>query len=301
MRLPGRNVVKVLAMILMLVYSKLVFTVFTVLHYAVLYAYNPNGTLKSKLVWYFDGNVPYLGTKHAPLFVVAFICSIAMLFFVFSLLLIQCLQKRSSLWFLRWVVRLRPFYEAYTGPCHDNYRFWPGFLILIRTGLYTMNSSFTADTDSSSRIKMLITVAVCIVVMSLACIFPYGVYKRWPLNVLEFSFLLNLCITSGFLGITHHGYQKSKAIYTSMSITVLTFLGILIYHFHGQTKYTRGWKKITKWFSVQAKKMRTHRQRQVQKSEEIEGSGHKLTMLLLPQELPPVVHFDRCREPLVEV
>ena len=45
---------------------------------------------------------------------------------------------------------------------------------------------------------------------------------------------------------------------------------------------------MTKWFSIQAQKIRTLRQKQVPKSEETESNGHKLTMLLLPQELPPV-------------
>ena len=244
MRLLGRNVAKILATVFMLVYSNLAPTTLLTLKFAKLYTSAPNRPYNSMLVWYFDGNVPYLGAKHAPLFVVALISSVLMLFLVFSLLLNQCLQKRSNLWCLRWVVRLRPLYEAYTGPCHDNYRFWPGFLILMRTGLYTMNSSFIADTGSTAQIKMLITAAMCIVIVSLAFIFPHGVYKRWPLNILEFSFLLNLCITSCFLGITQQRHLKNKVLYTSISISVFTFLGILTYHIQSQVRKMRCWKKL---------------------------------------------------------
>ena len=59
----------------------------------------PNSTIQKKFVWYFDGNVLYLGIKHALLFAVALFCSIFALLFMLCLLFIQCLQKRSDRWF----------------------------------------------------------------------------------------------------------------------------------------------------------------------------------------------------------
>ena len=299
MRILGRNAVKILATIFMLVYSNLASTTLIALHYAKLYTSAPNHSFNSQLVWYFDGNISYLGPKHAPLFVVALLCSIVTLFLVFSLLLNQCLQKRSNLYCLHWVVKFRPFYEAYTGPCHDSYRFWPGFLILMRTGLYTMNSSFVADTGSTAQIKMLITAAMCIVIISLAIIFPHGVYKRWPINILEFSFLLNLCITSCFLGITQDRHLKNKALYTSVSVSVLTFLGILIYHIQSQVWKLHCLKKVVENASKKTRKLLVFgRNRKQQKSED---NVNKLETFLLPQDFPPVVQFDRYREPLMEL
>ena len=244
-RLFGRNIVKVLATLAFLLYTNLVFATIVALQYATLYIHDTNGTWYSKLIWYHDGNIPYFGPKHAPLFVVASICAVVMLFFVISLLLIQCLQKRSELLCFRWVERLRPFYEAFTGPCHDSYRFWPGFILFVRSGLYVMNFLIPAYSDALFRIKMLVTAAMFVIIMSLACIFPQGVYKRWPLNILEFSFYLNLCITSGFLGLNYNKHQNIFAVYTSVSISAFTFIGILIYHFYGRIKDTNLWKKVT--------------------------------------------------------
>ena len=293
-RLFGRNVIKTLATVFILVYSNIVSTSLRVIHFAALYVSDPNKAPRSILVWYYDGNIPYLGPKHAPLFVMALVFYISALFFVFSLLLIQWLQKRSSFWYLRWVVRLRPFYEAYTGPCHDNYRFWPGFLILTRTGLYAVNNFYVAHTGSVAHIKMFVTAAICIVVMSMACIFPHGVYKKWLLNVLEFSFLLNICITSGILGITQKKHIKSQVVYTSVTISAIIFLGILVYHFHSQLREKTLWKKLITRFSIRRQNIKS---RKVQMAEDID---HKLHMQSMSKNLPPVVHFDQCREPLMD-
>ena len=246
-RLFGRNIIKVLATLAFLLYTNLVFSTIVALQYATLYIRDSNGSQYSKLIWYHDGNVPYFGPKHIPLFIVASICAVVMLFFVISLLLIQCLQKRSELVCFSWVERLRPFYEAFTGPYHDSYRFWPGFILFMRSGLYVMNFLILAYiySDALFRIRMLDTAAIFIVIMSLACIFPQGVYKRWPLNILEFSFYLNLCITSGFLGLNYNRHQNISAVYASVSISAFAFVGILIYHIYSRIKDTNIWKKVT--------------------------------------------------------
>ena len=114
-RLMRRNVINVLATLTVILYSNLSFAVFTTFKYATLHISTSNGTQYSKVAWYYDANVPYFGLKHSLLFAVASLCSIAMVFFVFSLLLIQCLQKRSDYCCLHWVDRFRPFYEHTLG------------------------------------------------------------------------------------------------------------------------------------------------------------------------------------------
>ena len=298
-RLFGRNIIKVLATVLFLLYSNIAFAVFIAAQYATMHYSTPNATLSSKPVWYLDGNVPYLGSKHAPLFLVAMLWWIAMCFYVLSLLLIQCLQKQPNIWCLRWIITLKPFYDAYTGPCRDNYRFWPGFLLFMRTGFYFMNSLIPAYSVVFYQVKMLTTAALCVVIMSLACIFPHGVYKRWPLNVLEFSFFLNLCITSGILGLSSHLRQRYYAVNTSVSIAAFTFLGILAYHFHRQIKDTKRWRKFIAWLSVRSRISRIVKREQSREIDNFLNSSDERAFLL-PQPLPPVVKFDQCREPLVE-
>ena len=163
----------------------------------------------------------------------------------------------------------------------------------MRTGLYAVNNFYVAHTGSVAHIKMFVTSAICVVVMSLACIFPHGVYKKWLLNVLEFSFLLNICITSGVLAITQQKHIQSQVVYTSVSISAITFLGILVYHFQSQLRKKTFWKKLIRKFSIQRQNTKS---RKVQTSEDID---HKLEQSMSKQ-FPLVVHFDQCREPLMD-
>ena len=173
-RLLGRNIVKVLATLVAMMYYNLLFATFVTFRSSILHISTTNGTQYSKSVWYYDGSIPYLGLKHAPLFITALICSLFILYLIGSLLLIQCLQKRSELPCLRWVERLGPFYETYTGPCRDHYHFWPGFLFLVRTGLFTMNSLIPSYIGTFFQIKMLIIAVSFVLIISLACISPQG-------------------------------------------------------------------------------------------------------------------------------
>ena len=298
-RLLGRNIIKVLATLVAMMYFNLLFATFVTFQYAVLHISTTNGTQYSKTVWYYDGSIPYLGLKHTPLFVTALICSLLILYLILSLLFIQCLQKRSELPCLRWVERLRPFYEAYTGPCRDHYRFWPGFLFFVRTGLFIMNSLIPSHIDTFFKVKMLITAVVFVLIISLACISPQGVYKKWPVNILEFSFYLNLCITSGYLGLNYNKQKKASAVYTSVSIAALTFFGIMVYNCYSQVKNTKVWKKLTIWTSVRVRFVHNHTKPDSE-SDDFESEECDERDQLLPQALPPVIRFEHLREPLVE-
>ena len=299
-RLLGRNVIKVLATVAVLLYSNLMYALVITFRYAKLHVFTSNGSQHySKMVWHYDGNIPYLGLKHSLLFIVASICAMFMFFFLVSLLFIQCLQKRSNVWCLRWVEKLRPFYEAYTGPCNDSYRFWPGFLLFMRTGIYIIDSLIPTWSDILFRVKMIITAAIFVVIMSMSCIFPHGVYKRWPLNVLEFSFFLNLCITSGFLGFNFSHHQNVSVVYTSVSITVLTFTGILVYHFYCQIMHTSAWKKLVSWCSIQHQRVCIRREGFTDhESEEIKTDDE--ATLLLPSTMPSVITFEDYDGPIVD-
>ena len=283
-RLFGRNIVKVLATLFFAMYSNIVFIACQTFNYTELD--HSDGSTHS-IVWYSDGNLPYLGPKHAPLFTVAIFCSFIVSFYVMSLLFIQCLQKRSGLWCFRWVNTLRPFYDAYTGPCNDAYRFWPGFLLFIRTGLYIVNSSILTYGQHQNffQVRMLVTAAICVLVMSLACIFPHGVYKKWPLNVLEFSYFLNLCVTCAMLGNNAHTRDRNRPLMVSISIAAVTFLGIVVYRFYCQVKDTKMWRKLDKCLSVRSKRISHHK---VDENDLIsEERDH-----LLPHQLPAAFKFN---------
>ena len=100
--------------------------------------------------------------------------------------------------------------------------------MFMRLCLYILNATNLTNITSPHQKKLLSfgTTIVCVIILSLSCVFPHGVYKKWPLNMLEFSFFLNLCITSALWTI----FEDYPIVSTSAGIAVMTFLGILIYH-----------------------------------------------------------------------
>ena len=295
-RLFGRNIVKVLATLLFLMCSPLTYAILQTLQCTHLHISTPNGT-KKRLVWYYDGNVPCLGAKHLPLFVVGITCAVAVCWFTFSLLLVQCLQRRANLFCFRWVEKFRPLFEAYTGPCRDNYRFWPGFLMFMRLGLYVLNTvapTFT-NTPIQRKLASFGTAAVCVIILSLSCIFPHGVYKKWPLNMLEFSFFLNLCITSALWTIS----ESNAIVYTSVDIAMTTFLGILIYHIGAKMKINIcDCMKFKIWLLKFAQKIPFKHQIGLYCCPK-DTEDNDETTTLLSQPLPPVIQCGQYREPLI--
>ena len=276
-------------------YSPIIFTLLQTFQCTHLHISTVNGT-KKRLVWYYDGNVPYFGPKHIPLFVVGIFFVAAMLWFTTSLLLIQCLQRRSHLFCFRWVEKLRPFFETFTGPCRDSYRFWPGLLLFMRFGLYVMNTTILtfANTTVQRKLTSICTAIVCMIILSISCMFPYGVYKRWPINVLEFSFFLNLCITSILWTISEQ--YSSAVMYTSNIIVMFTFLGILTYHISARMKlniYTKMMTKFSLTKLMEKIPFKDHIKPYLCPSE-VENDSE--TTSLLPQPLPTVAQY---REPLV--
>ena len=282
-RLFGRNVLKVLATLLFLTHSQLMHASFQSIRYAALYVKTQNET-RTVYVWSFDGNIPYLGFQHVILFLLAAVCLLFMLFFTLCLLFIQCLQKHNNRWYLRWVERLRPFFEAFTGPCHDDYRFWPGLLHLLRSIIYILSMYFNGYELHYRHWKMLTISMFCVLIMALACIFPHGVYKKWPLNVLEFSYILNLCILCVLLGFYKHPYLP---MFASVSLVMVTCVGLLFYHTHQQIKTTKTWSKIIKWMPIHLQRFHK-RKSDCKLSEECDP--------LLPEPLPAVAPY---REPLI--
>ena len=88
-------------------------------------------------VWLYDGNVDYFKGKHIPLFIAALLLLLISLPYTFILNFIQDLQHWSSYRVLFWVKRLKPLFDAYTGPHKDKHRYWTGpcmqYLLVMST------------------------------------------------------------------------------------------------------------------------------------------------------------------------
>ena len=219
-RILGDNSVSVLATLFLLSYAKLLRTILIVLEFTVLEYPDCQ-----HIVWSFDGNILYFGLKHSILFVVAVIILLVLwLPYTFTLLFVQCLRRYSHHYGLRWVNKLTPFFDSYTGPLKDKHHYWIGLglfarLVLLLTSTVTLITmpyvSALIVTISASMLGMLVI----------------SVYKEWWLGLLEGAFLINLALfSSGALLVEAQQGNKEALACTSLTIAFILFLAIISYH-----------------------------------------------------------------------
>ena len=287
-RLVGRNVVKVLATLGLVCFHQ----VFKIALGCLEFAYVKHSDGHKTTIWQHDGNIHYLTGKHIPLFILGIFLFFLSLFSTLTLLFIQCLQKNSNFFCLTWVNRLRPFFDAYTGPCNMHYRFWPGCLFCARLVLFTLNAIMINNND----INLYIIITACVVVLIGAFVLPNGVYRRRTLNILESIFILNLGIVSGCLVYYSNKHSNSMSnsiertqyiVYPSVALTMVLFAGILIYHCAKQLQSFRFCRKLS--LSAITKRLRFRVQRE--RDEEREP---------FLQDMPQVARFNQYREELIE-
>jgi len=235
-KLIGTNAVKVLATLFLLSYAKLQRTIIVACSFTII-SYSTAEESVEWPVWLHNVNVSYLRGKHIPLFIVAVVFGVLTLPYTFILLFVQWLQKKSNIKLFRWVQKIMPLLDAYAGPYKDRYRFWTGLLLLIRIIIFT---SFAANLQGEPQLNLMVTTLACIFLLMLGWIFTDGIYKAWPLNILESSFFVNLAVLSAATAYIISGEGQSEAsaqsavTYTSVSVALITFIGILLYHIYKQ-------------------------------------------------------------------
>ena len=244
-KLCRRNSVQVLGTSFLLSYAKLLRVTITIFQPTKL-MYS-NGL--SKTVWHYDGNIDYLKEKHIPLFAVSLIICVTFAPFTLVLFGIQWLQPYSSHKPLFWVNKLKPIFDAYTGPYKDKHRYWTGLLLLVRILLFLLFSFNDIFGYSTNLFSIIVTVA---------CIFAYlsslgGVYNSWPLNLLEHFFLLNLMILSAGTLYMYAISVDNTAIVTNLSVGIafVVFTAIILYHIVDSLATTQWKKSLRKTFSKQ--------------------------------------------------
>ena len=233
-RLIGKNIVQVLATLFLISYTRLIQLIIDVFSYTSL-TY-PDGYRKK--VWYVDGNVEYFKGKHIPLFFVTVLFLSVSLPYTVILLTIQLLYKISHYRLMFWVQRLKPFFDAYTGPYKAPHRYWTGLLLVVRIILLAIFSTFQSSHLPVNTLSIIIISIALIGWLSLA----KGVYERSLNNFLELMFLSNLAITSAVVLVDR---QHTKvAIYISTGTAFITFVGIILYHVVKQLLLTKLGSKV---------------------------------------------------------
>ena len=245
--LLGNNPVSVLATLILLSYAKILRTFIAVIY--ITYLEYPND--HNRKVWLYDANIDYLSGKHIPLFIVALVVFF-FLFFPYTLLLLfgQWLQAISHMRLFSWVnsARLKPFMDSYHAPYKAKHRYWPGLLLMFRFVLFLVFALNPSQDPSINLLAILVGTGI-LVVWAWVC---GGVYRNWCLGALEGSFALNLIILAVATYHVEHSKGNQLAVgYTSVSIALVTFIGIVAYHTLVQLRYIKLLKKpnLNFWFN----------------------------------------------------
>ena len=236
----GRNIVPVLATLVLMSFTKLLRTTTNALMISKLHCGSHEWT-----VWSVDGNINYGTSKHSIL--VAFSVVVLVLSIIYSCLIFstQWLQRYSYLCCRCTndpVLKLLPFIDAYTGPYKERYRFWTGLLLIVRL-LLTVVFIYT-----SGSLHALNNYIIVLVEMIILYILKDNVYCKGLLSILEQSFHINLFIlalTNSFISHSTKYYKLYVSFITATSIVVsmVAFIVTILCHLYIKTKGMQCYKQ----------------------------------------------------------
>ena len=227
-KLVGSNAVPVLATLLLLSYTKLLRTIVTALHKRDITLHCQNSS-HQLTVWYEDPTLQYAKSKHLYLFSFALIvlvlfCLPYTLFLLLNPLFEKYLTKYRLCSFL---YKIKPVLDAYSGPMKDEYRVWPGLLLMARIPV------LLAVTFAENLIQfryLLLSILLSVLIVILTCF--QRVYNNRLHNFIEtwFIFLLTamvaLAIASDSVRYTTIWYNVSIGVFTC------SFIAIIGYHLY---------------------------------------------------------------------
>ena len=271
-RWTGTNTVSVLATLFFLSYAKLLRTTLDIMSQTTLTHRDQSNITVNNVVWLIDGNYNYIKWPHCVLFFAALITLIIHLLPITVLILFApLLQTYTQYKALHWVIKLLPLLDAYQGPYKTNYRYWTGFMLLVRVFLFSV---FASNALGDPRINLMVVIFT-ILLLLIVWIRVGGVYKKTYNNVLEVFFLLNLGVYSTaalYLKSSTVGRssQKKQAIlsYIMVGSAFIVFVCIVVYHGYYKLRKSRWSKRVFEKVNNIVKRFRSQNERDITEEEE---------------------------------
>ena len=222
-KLVGNNATPVLATLLLLSYTKLLRTAILILSLSHLSCGGNSDTY-----WYVDANIPYFRSCHLPLFITAIIVLILLVvpytlfLLLFPLLEFSRAKYRSKLSFL---MKFKPFFDAYGGPHIDYFRFWPGVLLLARVIL-----AFSVGLINNSTPPLGVLVLIMVLLIT---VLSFGKIYTSSIHVIDIWFLLSLIVLAYVVQGSEGEASSEKAedgLVVIFTLSFIVFCGIILYH-----------------------------------------------------------------------
>ena len=247
-RLVGRQIIPVLATMILLSYTKLIRSVVQALYFIKIPCSDEMKNTISLLRWSFDANVQFLQGCHLSLFL--FSLSILILLIVpytFYLLTIPLFEGPLSKYMCccqKLLTKMKPFFDAYGGPYKDNCRFWTGFLLLVRVVL-----ALTVSLVTNTAVSLDVLTSILIIIDFMYLILK-GIYRHFPLVCLEEFLILNLVFMAYMNAETSNDKDNSKRQWSSfvlVLISLVIFCGIILYHVWDRLMFYNVWDRLFKY------------------------------------------------------
>ena len=219
------NPVATLATLIWLSNAKLFRTILSAVSFTTL-KYPDNTTT---IVWLPDGNINFLMGKHIPLFLMAVATLAVAIVYITVLFLWQWLICIPKCKITSWItnVRLISLMDTYHAPYKSKHRYWPGMLVLTCMIQYSVTALNTRGDPMINLFAIIVLIATLIVYKGSVS----GVYKKWPLDILETSIHFNLILFSAAtMYATYTSGNQALLADISLSIYFITFLIVIIYH-----------------------------------------------------------------------
>ena len=305
-RIAGNGSVRLLATVILLSYTKILKNVIDIVWPTTISRVIENGFVHHQTLWKMDGQ-SYFRKDHNILCIIAVVVAICTLPYTLSLLFIQCLNKRSHYKVLFWVIKLKPFFDAYTGPYKDGYHFWTGFLLVVRFILFI---AIACNTTNGPMLNMTL---VCGTAAILFLLSRCGVYKVRFLCFIESFVYFNLILFSiGTVYVFQEKetskqfyYSNSKGVIICVGSMFLLFCGVIAFNIAALVIQTQCWRNLKVWLLERQwivwKRKTPIRSLILQHSvTDSSSSSSDDEMDPILENAPPVARYDQLREPLVE-
>ena len=282
--------VAVLATIILLSFNSLAQNILTLFYYSPIK--HPGNT--RTVVWRFDGSVDFASGRHLTLIIIALVFLLLLLAYTLVLFLAQFLQKSEFILKILQRLRLQPFIHAYLIPFKPNHRYWAGLSLLMRVMLLTI---FAFGSGDNPHTNLLAIISICIVAITMFKV-TGGIYDKSWIDTLEMSFLVNLGVlaaATSYSLISSINDHRAIATYLSISIALLTFIGIIVVHVYWRLKKLPMVKERMDAFAKKIRGIKLIKSRKRIINEPVELEANKVTQSVA--ELTPVTDL---REPLLE-
>ena len=224
-----KDPIATLATLILLSYAKLLSITSTVLSSAdIIY---PDGSQET--VWLPDSNVKYFRGKHTALVIVALSILLVGVPYTILLLLWQWIVRAPSWNVFRWTrnTKLNAFITTYHVPYNSRYRYWTGFLLLVRVILY-ITSSVTVS--ANPEVSLLATIILVGGFSLFKGSLGVKMVNKSITYIVETILYFNLLALAAFSQYKFNiDLKKQTAVaHISTIITLLLFAVVLAYHLY---------------------------------------------------------------------